>query len=225
MREFVMPIWAGKENSLLARILLHIRRTMVAGTLAALPLIVTYWVVRWLFGFLDGLFAPVVDRAIGFHIPGIGLLISLAVFYVFGMLSANFLGRQVESGLELLMSRLPVLRAIYSSAKQVVDTLSATKRRGGQKVVLVEFPAPGHYMVGFVTRDIPAGMVHPEGTLAVFVPTSPNPTSGALLFLPASSVLPTSMTTEEAFKIVLSGGVIAPLGLGREFPLPPEPLP
>ena len=216
-----MPIWAGKENSLVSRMLLHVRRTMVAGTLAAFPLIVTYWVVRWLFGFLDGLFAPLVDRAIGFHIPGVGLLISLAVFYMFGMLSLNFLGRQVESGLELLMSRLPILRAIYSSAKQVVDTLSATTRRGRQRVVLVEFPARGHYMVGFVTRDLAAGLVHPEGTLVVFVPTSPNPTSGALLFLPESSVLSTSMTTEEAFKIVLSGGVIAPEGLGRERPESP----
>ena len=214
-----MPIWAGREDNLLARILLHVRRTLVAGTLAAFPLIVTYWVVRWLFGLLDGLFAPVVDRAIGFHIPGIGLLISLAVFYLFGMFSANFLGRQIESGLERMMARLPVLRAIYSSAKQVVDTLSATKGRQRQRVVLVEFPAPGHYMVGFVTRDIPAGTVHPEGTLAVFVPTSPNPTSGALLFLPASAVLSTSLTTEEAFKIVISGGVIAPEGLGRPFPL------
>ena len=122
------------------------------------------------------------------------------------------------------MSRLPILRAIYSSAKQVVDTLSATTRRGRQRVVLVEFPARGHYMVGFVTRDVAAGLVHPEGTLAVFIPTSPNPTSGALLFLPESSVLATSMTTEEAFKIVLSGGVVAPEGLGRVQPeSPPQP--
>ncbi len=210
-----MPIWAGKGTGLVSRILLHIRRTLVAGTLAAFPLIVTYWVVKWLFGLLDGLFAPILDHAIGFHIPGLGLLISLAVFYLFGMLSANFLGRQVESGLELLMSRLPVLRAIYSSAKQVVETLSAGNKRHQQRVVLVEFPAKGHFMVGFVTRDIPAGAVHQEGTLAVFVPTAPNPTSGALLFLPESAVLPTGMSTEEAFKVVLSGGVIAPEGLKR----------
>src|SRR5262249_30210352 len=79
-----------------------------------------------------------------------------------------------------------------------------------QRVVLVEFPAKGHYMVGFVTRDLPAGGLHAEGTLAVFVPTSPNPTSGALLFLPEASVIPTGMTTEEAFRIVLSGGVVTP---------------
>ena len=206
-----MPIWAGE--SLVSRVLLHIRRTLVAGTLAAFPLIVTYWIVRWLFGVLDGLFAPLVDRAIGFHIPGVGLLISLAVFYLFGMASANVIGRQVEAGLERLMGSVPVFRAVYSSAKQVVESLSAGKKRGGQRVVLVEFPAKGHYMVGFVTRDLPGGTLHPRGSIAVFVPTAPNPTSGALLFLPESSVIPTSMTTEEAFKVVLSGGVIVPEGL------------
>lgn len=203
-----MPIWAG--DSIGSRVLLHIRRTLIAGTLAALPLVITYIVVRWLFGVLDGLFAPLVERIVGFHIPGVGLLISLLLFYVFGMISANVIGRQVDAGLERLMSRLPVLRAVYSSAKQVIDTFSTGRSRQRQRVVLVEFPAKGHYMIGFVTRDIPAGPLHPEPTLAVFVPTVPNPTSGALLFLPQSSVVPTMMTTEEAFKVVLSGGVIVP---------------
>ncbi len=208
-----MRIWAGE--SLPSRVLLHIRRTLVAGTLAAFPLIVTYWVVKWLFGVLDGLFAPIVDRAIGFHIYGLGLLISLAVFYLFGMISANVIGKQFEALFERMMSRLPILRAIYSSAKQVVATFSEGRKRIRQRVVLVEFPAKGNYMVGFVTKEIAPGAVHPEGSIAVFVPTSPNPTSGALLFLPESAVLHTDMTTEEAFKIVLSGGVIVPETLKR----------
>jgi len=203
-----MPIWGGE--SLGSRVLAHIRRTLIAGTLAALPLIVTYIVVKWLFGVLDGPFAPLVERVVGFRVPGVGLLISLLLFYLFGMISANFLGKQIEAGLERLMSRLPVLRAVYSSAKQVIDTLSAGRSRPRQRVVLVEFPAKGNYMIGFVTRDIPAGPMHAEGSIAVFVPTAPNPTSGALLFLPESAVLPTSMSTEEAFKVVLSGGVIVP---------------
>src|SRR5262245_66399129 len=98
------------DKSLGSRIIGHIRRTLVAGSLAALPLIVTYLVVRWLFGFLDGLFAPLVDRAIGFHIPGIGLLISLAVFYIFGMISVNVIGRQLEEALERCLSRNAGLR-------------------------------------------------------------------------------------------------------------------
>jgi uncharacterized membrane protein len=203
-----MPIWGGRTVA--SRVLAHIRRTLIAGTLAALPLVITYIVVRWLFGVLDGPFAPLVERIVGFHLPGVGLLISLILFYLFGMISANFLGKQVEEGLERLMSRLPFLRAVYSSAKQVIDTLSAGRSGPRQRVVLVEFPAKGNYMIGFVTRDLPAGPMHAEGTIAVFVPTAPNPTSGALLFLPESSVLPTSMTTEEAFKVVLSGGVIVP---------------
>jgi uncharacterized membrane protein len=203
-----MPIWGGK--TLGSRVLAHVRRTLIAGTLAALPLVVTYIVVRWLFGVLDGPFAPLVERIVGFHLPGVGLLISLLLFYLFGMISANFLGKQLEVGLERLMSRLPVLRAVYSSAKQVIDAFSTGRSGPGQRVVLVEFPAKGHYMIGFVTRDLPPGPMHAEGTIAVFVPTAPNPTSGALLFLPESSVLPTGMTTEEAFKVVLSGGVIIP---------------
>lgn len=209
-----MRIWAGEH--FVSRVLLHIRRTLVAGTLAALPLIVTYWVVKWLFGVLDGLFAPIIDRIIRFHIPGVGLLISLAVFYIFGMISANVLGRQAEALLEKAMARLPGLRAVYSSAKQVVDSFGVGRGKSKQRVVLVEFPAKGHFMVGFVTKEIPPGVVHPEGSLSVFVPTSPNPTSGALLFLPESAVQHTDMTTEEAFKIVLSGGVIIPDGMRRE---------
>src|SRR5438093_11758221 len=145
-----MALWSG--DGLLKRILLHVRRTLVAGSLAAIPIIVTYWVVKWLFGLLDGLFAPLVDRAIGFHIPGVGLLIALTVFYLFGMVSANVIGRQFASGFDQLLSRLPFLRAVYSSAKQVVETFSAKEKK--QRVVLVEFPAKGHYMVGFVTNDI-----------------------------------------------------------------------
>ena len=118
-----MPIWGGE--SLGSRVLAHIRRTLIAGTLAALPLIVTYIVVKWLFGVLDGPFAPLVERIAGFHIPGVGLLISLILFYLFGMISANFLGKQVEEGVERLVSRLPVLRAVYSSAKQVIETFEA----------------------------------------------------------------------------------------------------
>jgi uncharacterized membrane protein len=202
-----------------SRIVGHVRRTLVAGSLAALPIIVTYLVVRWLFGFLDGLFAPLVDRAIGFHIPGVGLLISLAVFYLFGMISVNVIGRQFEEGLQMLLSRVPGLRTIYVSAKQVVATFAATKGTQRQRVVLVEFPAKGHYMVGFVTHEMPGRELHPEGSIAVFVPTSPNPTSGALLFLPGTAVIPTSMSTEEAFRVVLSGGVIVPPGFGRGSPL------
>jgi uncharacterized membrane protein len=198
------------QKRLSTRIALHVRRTLLAGTLAALPLVVTYIVVRWLFGVLDGLFAPLVERIVGFNIPGVGLLISLTLFYLFGMLSANIMGRQIEAGLDRLMLRLPVLRAVYSSAKQVIDSFSADGARQRQRVVLVEFPAKGNYMIGFVTRDIPSGHLHGESTIAVFVPTSPNPTSGALLFLPESAVVPTAMTTEEAFKVVLSGGVIVP---------------
>src|SRR5438128_1985049 len=100
-----MSSWFGRR--LVSRALLHIRNTLVAGTLAALPLIVTYWVVRWLFGLLDGLFAPLVDRAIGFHIPGVGLLISLAVFYIFGMISANVIGLQLAGSFDQFLSKLP----------------------------------------------------------------------------------------------------------------------
>lgn len=207
-----MPLWSG--NSLISRIVLHVRRTLIAGTIAAFPLIVTYWVVRWLFGLLDGLFAPVVDRAIGFHIPGVGLLISLAVFYLFGMISANVIGRQVAVSLGQIFSKLPGLRTVYASAKQVMETFSAREGRERQRVVLVEFPAKGHYMLGFVTKEIPGPSLHPAGTIAVFVPTSPNPTSGALLFLPGTTVIATSLSAEDAFKVVLSGGVIVPEALG-----------
>ena len=211
-----MPI--SGDESLGSRILGHVRRTFVAGTIAALPIIVTYWVVKWLFGVLDGLFAPIVDRAIGFHIPGVGLLISLAVFYLFGMVSANVLGRQMTGMVERFLGKLPGLRSVYTSAKQVIDTFSQGRGKQTQPVVLVEFPAKGHFMVGFVTHDIPAGQIHPDGTVAVFVPTSPNPTSGALLFLAQDRVIHTSMTTEEAFKVVISGGVILPNGLGLTKP-------
>ena len=219
-----MAIWTGK--TIVSRIVLHVRRTLVAGTLAAFPLIVTYWIVRWLFGLLDGLFAPLVDRAIGFHIPGVGLLISLAVFYLFGMVSANVIGRQVAASIDQLLSKLPVAREVYASAKQVVETFSTHEGRERQRVVLVEFPAKGHYMIGFVTRELPGAGIHPAGTVGVFVPTSPNPTSGALLFLPESAVIPTMMSTEDAFRVVLSGGVIVPERLGlrpTESPGPARP--
>src|SRR5262249_36021630 len=115
----------SEDKSLVSRAAQHVRRTFVAGTLTALPLGVTFLVLRWIFGLLDGLFAPFFDQALGMHIPGLGVTASLLVFYLFGMISANVIGRQFQGGLERLMSRLPVTRTIYASAKQVVETFSA----------------------------------------------------------------------------------------------------
>lgn len=195
-----------------------IRRTFLAGLLILLPLFITYVLIAFLFDIFTGVGAPLVTglfRLLGANglasplLPLVNLLLSLAVIFLLGIVGTNILGRRILTGFESLLLRLPLVRPIYSSAKQVVETFQGPGR-SFQRVVLVEYPRKGAWTLGLVAteRHDSLGLFPSENVLTVFIPTTPNPTSGYLVILSPEDVKDIDFTVEEAFKFIMSGGIV-----------------
>ena len=199
----------------------RIRNYFVAGLLAISPIALTIYIVWHLFIAIDGLLKDYVSLAIfrGFHIeahyrtiPGLGILALLLVIFLVGFLTRNFLGRKVIVLSERLMSRIPVVRPIYSTLNQISHAFLSDKSEMFKRAALIEYPRKGIYSIGFITQDT-KGVVQdslPVDTVSVFLPTTPNPTSGFLLFVPKKNVRLLDISVEEALKLVISGGAIIP---------------
>jgi len=194
-----------------------LRRYLIAGLLVWVPLGITIWVLAFLIGTLDQtlLLLPESIRPealFGFHIPGLGVVLSAAILLLTGAIAANFFGARLIGISEALLGRIPVVKSIYSSVKQVSDTLLSEKGNAFRKALLVEYPAPGSWTIAFLT-GAPASEVAsrlPEEHVSVYVPTTPNPTSGYFLIVPKSRVHELDMTVDEALKYIISMGVVAP---------------
>lgn len=194
----------------------HIRSRLLAGLVVIFPLGFTLWILYVLFRFLDGLLRPVIDPWVGFSIPGLGVLAVVILLYLVGLLAANVLGRQILRATESLLLRMPGARAIYVASKQVIDTLRMPGRGAFQKVVLVEYPRRGVWAVAFVTGTA-RRTTDAANLLHLFVPTSPNPTSGMMIIVHQTEVQELDISVEEAIRLVMSGGILAPVS----YPLHP----
>ena len=194
-----------------------LRKWLVAGLLAIVPVAVTFAVLRWIVQTLDGtlLILPEAwqpDRIIGFHVPGFGVLLTLAILLIVGAVVSNFFGRKIAQWGDSLVTRIPVVRSIYSSVKQVSDTLFSPGGNAFRTAVLVQWPRPDVWTIGFVTGS-PGGDVanYLVGDyLSVYVPTTPNPTGGYFVMLRKSDCIELKMSVDEALKYVISMGVVAP---------------
>jgi len=195
-----------------------IRRTFLAGLLILLPLFITYVLITFLFDIFTGVGAPLVTglfRLLGANglasplLPIVNLLLSLAVIFLLGVVGTNILGRRLLTGFESLLLRLPLVRTIYSSAKQVVETFQGPGR-SFQRVVLIEYPRKGAWTLGLVAteRHDSLGLFPSENVLTVFIPTTPNPTSGYLVIVSPEDVKDIDFSVEEAFKFIISGGIV-----------------
>ncbi|HET9763630.1 MAG TPA: DUF502 domain-containing protein [Casimicrobiaceae bacterium] len=210
-----------------------LRRYLIAGLLVWVPLGITIWVLAFLIGTLDQtvLLLPESLRPealFGFHIPGLGVVLSAAILLLTGAVAANFFGARLISLWEAVLGRIPFVKSIYSSVKQVSDTLLSEKGNAFRKALLVEFPAPGSWTIAFLT-GAPAAEVASrlsEEHVSVYVPTTPNPTSGYFLMLPRSRVHELDMTVDEALKYIISMGVVVPRPrrLAPSVPLTPAPV-
>ncbi len=195
------------------------RRYLVAGLLVWVPLGITIWVLHFLVTTLDQtllLFPESAhpDRLLGIHIPGFGVVLSFAILLATGVIAANFFGARLIRFWEGLLGRIPVVKSIYSSVKQVSDTLLSDSGNAFRKALLVQFPHEGSWTIAFMTGT-PAPVVAqhlPEEHISVYVPTTPNPTSGYFVIVPKSRVRELDMTVDEALKYVISMGVVAPRG-------------
>jgi len=199
----------------------RVRNYFFTGLVICAPLAITAyltwtlikWVDGWVKPYLPDIYNP--DQYLPFSVPGFGLLIALVAITIIGFLTANLIGRSILSYGEYLLSRMPLVRNIYSALKQIFETVFREGSDSFQSVVLVEYPRKGIWALAFVATDtlgeVQARLDEPAGrTVSVFLPTTPNPTSGFLLFVPADDVIPLDLGVEEAAKLVISAGLVAP---------------
>ncbi len=194
-----------------------LRKWLFAGLLVVLPVAITAWVIQWIVGTLDQtlLILPVAwhpDRLFGIHIPGLGVVLALGILLLVGAVTSNFIGRRLLAWSDRLMNRIPVVRSIYSGVKQVSDTLFSESGNAFRTAVLVQWPRPDVWTIGFVT-GAPGGDVAnhlPGDFLSVYVPTTPNPTGGYFVMLRKSDCIELRMSVDEALRYVISMGVVAP---------------
>jgi uncharacterized membrane protein len=196
------------------------RKWLLAGLLVIVPVAITAWVLEGVIATLDKtlLILPEAwqpDRLIGFHIPGFGVLLALAILLLVGATASNFLGRKLVAWWDALLNRIPVVRSIYSGVKQVSDTLFSETGNAFRTAVLVQWPRPDVWTIGFVTGT-PGGDVvnYLQGDyLSVYVPTTPNPTGGYFVMLKKSDCIELNMSVDEALKYVVSMGVVSPIAV------------
>jgi uncharacterized membrane protein len=203
------------------------KKLLVAGLLVWLPLAVTIWLLGWLLRAFDGLFGtllaagvhvlpPPVHDALGHlrDVPGIGLVVVAAVLLLTGLLVTNVFGQWWLRQWDRAIGRIPIVKSIYNAVKQVSETLFSSSGNAFREAVLVQYPRQGSWTIAFVTGK-PGGEVAqrlPGEYISVYVPTTPNPTSGFFLMMPRADVLELAMSVDEALKYVISMGVVAPAG-------------
>ncbi len=192
-----------------------IRQAFIAGLAVTIPMGLTLYVLFFIIDLMDGLLYILPQRyhpetLIGFHIPGLGAIATLLLVLLAGFTVKSYLGNRLMLWGESLFYKIPVVRTLYEGTKKVVDSLFVNKNRSFKKVVLVAFPRPGTYALGFVTGDVlPSIRSRVERPcLNVFVPTTPNPTSGYLLIVPETEALDVDMTVEEAVAYIVSCGIV-----------------
>jgi uncharacterized membrane protein len=196
-----------------------IRKWLLAGLLVIVPVAITVWVLKWIVGTLDQtlLILPSAWQPkswLGFDIPGLGALLAVAILLLVGAAASNFFGKKLVSWWDALLNRIPVVRSIYSGVKQVSDTLFSENGNAFRKAVLLQWPREGTWTIGFLTGT-PGGdlLNYLQGEyVSVYVPTTPNPTSGYLMMLKKSDCIELKMSVDEALKYIVSMGVVVPGG-------------
>jgi len=194
------------------------KKYFITGLLVLVPLFITIWVISTLVHTLDQslLLLPAAWRPknmFGFEVPGLGALLTLLIIFITGLVATNFFGQQLIAWWEKLLSRVPFVKSIYSSVKQVSDTLFSDSGNAFRKALLVQYPRQGTWTIAFLTGT-PGGDVnnHLHGDyISIYVPTTPNPTSGFFLMLPKADAIELDMSVDEALKYIISMGTVTPL--------------
>lgn len=199
----------------------RLRNIFITGILITIPVAFTLFILNFLLDILDGLVVPWFIKTLieigtplpeDFHLPGLGLILIILLIFVVGVLTKSFLGAKLVQLGEMIVDRIPIVRSIYTGAKQVVTTIAHADTKAFRKVVMVEFPRKGIYSVGFITGTTEGEVqeLTEEKLVNVFVPTTPNPTSGFLVFVPNEDIIELTMTVEDGIKFIISVGIVTP---------------
>jgi uncharacterized membrane protein len=202
----------------------HLKKKFITGLFVLIPLLVTIYIIYLVISFVDAIIAPFM-RNITLHmigkeiyIPGTGLFLFAVVAYVTGVLASNYMGNRLLSYGERILRKIPFVKGIYSSVKDMTDSFSSEKKRSFQEVVLAEFPFHGRYAIGFVTNRIKRQSN--ERYCTVFIPTTPNPTSGYLVVIPERELVFLDITVDNALKYIISLGTAGTELAWKEKQLP-----
>lgn len=194
-----------------------IRRCLIGGLLVWLPLWATLLIIKFIVNGIDNTFSLLPssyrpDSLIGFHVPGLGLVIAILILFFTGLLVSNFIGKRLVELWEAIFARIPFVRTIYSGIKQVLQTVLIPNNQSFRKVVLIKFPHQEMYTIAFLVGPglKEANHVLDKELLTVFVPTTPNPTSGYLVMVEKGQISELDMSVDEALKLVISLGVVQP---------------
>ncbi len=186
-----------------------LKRRLIAGLVVIAPVTITAAVLWWIFQWLDGLLGNIIYPALGVDMPGLGLLLLVLVLVAVGWLAERTVGARVVATWHALLERFPLTRRLYTASHRIVRTVFGEDKPFFREVALVEYPAPGRWSIGFITAPISAAAGIEDG-VTVFIPTTPNPTTGFLVIMPRASVTVLPWTLEEAFTFILSAGGVTP---------------
>ena len=199
-----------------------LRASFLTGLIVIAPIGLTIWLIWTVVGWIDGFVLPLVpynfrpEQYIGINLRGVGVIIFLIFTVIVGWIAKGLLGRSLIRWAESLVERTPVVRSIYSGIKQIAETVFAQSERSFERACLIEYPRRGIWAIGFISTDTKGEVARKSGgesdMVSVFVPTTPNPTSGFLLFFPKEDIQELDMTIEEAAKLVISAGLVYPNG-------------
>ncbi|TFH37138.1 MAG: DUF502 domain-containing protein [Dehalococcoidia bacterium] len=204
---FLRGLNRATQSEYWLRILSRMRSHLLAGILVVVPLLATVLILKWLFDWVDELLQPIIRGFAGRPMYGLGFVITLLIVYVAGVITTYFGGQRLLRFVESLIARVPIVRPMYNGIKQVLESFAAPRETGFMQVVLLEFPRKGMRSIGFITNE--EYDASGQKLLNVFVPTSPNPTSGFLQIVREEDILRTDISVDDALKMVVSAGRIS----------------
>ena len=226
MNSPVQPLISPPRKTVFSRM----RSSFLTGLVVITPVGLTIWLVWTLIGWVDGVVLPFVPQHFhpkeffGVNLPGVGLVVFLVFTVIVGWVAKGLIGRSLIRFAESLVDRMPVVRSIYSGVKQISETIFAQSERSFENACLIEYPRKGIWAIGFVSTiakgEINAKAGRPDDLITIFLPTTPNPTSGFLLYVPREDVRMLDMSVEDAAKLVISAGLVYPNPKDPTKPLP-----
>lgn len=196
-----------------------IKRQFLSGVLVVVPLILTYVVLRFLFDLVDGILSPIIQQTIGYTIPGLGIISTIFIIILTGFFTRSIVGATIYRKGDKILARTPLIRVIYLAAKQLINAITMPQIKTFKEVVMVEYMRKGLYAIGFATSKIDTVDLanNTNSLIGVFIPSTPTPVSGVLVFVLRKDITPLDMSVEEAMKLLVSGGIVAPSSIKKNY--------
>ncbi|MBM3263489.1 MAG: DUF502 domain-containing protein [candidate division Zixibacteria bacterium] len=206
----------GSESGPWHKLQHNLKRTLVTGLITLVPVAATFIVLRWVLVWMDSFAAPVIHSLLEVDIPGLGILLTLALIYIVGFVASSVLGKPMIAWSESMLMRLPVVKIVYNPVKKLLGTFAMPAEAGTWKTVLVEYPRRDAWMIAFVAGEIPD--THGETDMvSLFIPNTPNPAAGRVIIVPRADVRYLDIPLDDAIEFVVSGGT----AISPSFVLPP----